>query len=80
MTPPTPVAALPASQNGKVTSDIQMSNRDLLLPTDHFVDRHIGPREEDIAHMLHTLGVNSLAELMNETIPGHIRLKSNLKL
>ncbi|MEZ4592578.1 MAG: aminomethyl-transferring glycine dehydrogenase [Chloroflexota bacterium] len=57
-----------------------LSNRDLLLPTDHFVDRHIGPREEDIAHMLHTLGAASLAELMEQTIPGSIRLASSLKL
>ncbi|MBK7894920.1 MAG: aminomethyl-transferring glycine dehydrogenase [Anaerolineaceae bacterium] len=57
-----------------------MSNRDLLLPTDRFVDRHVGPREEDIAHMLHTLGVASLAELMEQTIPGSIRLRNNLNL
>jgi hypothetical protein len=24
-------------------------NRDLLNPTDHFVDRHIGPRHEDMS-------------------------------
>ncbi|WP_420630525.1 aminomethyl-transferring glycine dehydrogenase [Candidatus Leptofilum sp.] len=57
-----------------------MSNRDLLTPTDHFVDRHIGPRDEDIAHMLHTLGVQSLAELMSETIPDNIRLGDKLQM
>ncbi|WP_420640902.1 aminomethyl-transferring glycine dehydrogenase [Candidatus Leptofilum sp.] len=80
MTTPTSVATLPSSQNGKVNGDIQMNNRDLLTPTDHFVDRHIGPREEDIAHMLHTLGVESLAELMNETIPDNIRLGDKLQM
>ncbi|MCB9006413.1 MAG: aminomethyl-transferring glycine dehydrogenase [Ardenticatenaceae bacterium] len=57
-----------------------MSNRDLLQPTDHFVDRHIGPRDEDIAHMLHNLGVQSLAELIEQTVPAKIRLASTLKL
>lgn len=84
MTPPTLVAAAPTAKNGSHAGnrngDIQMSNRDLLQPTDHFVDRHIGPREEEIAHMLHSLGVDSLAELIEQTIPAKIRLKGKLKL
>jgi glycine dehydrogenase len=63
-----------------VNGDIQMSNRDLLQPTDHFVDRHIGPRPTDIEHMLTSLGVASMAELMGQTIPAKIRLQDKLKL
>ncbi|VAW35804.1 Glycine dehydrogenase [decarboxylating] (glycine cleavage system P protein), partial [hydrothermal vent metagenome] len=66
--------------NGKVNGDIQMSNRDLLQPTDHFVDRHIGPRQADIEHMLTSLGVASMGELMAQTIPSKIRLQGKLKL
>jgi len=55
-------------------------NRDLLNPTDHFVDRHIGPRPEAIAHMLETLGLRSLDELIGETIPAAIMLDADLTL
>ncbi len=68
------------SPNGKLNGDIQMSNRDLLFPTDRFVDRHLGPRDDDIAHMLHTLGAKTLAALMDETIPDNIRLGEQLQL
>ncbi len=77
---PTLVADTPARKNGRSHGDTQLSNRDLLLPTDHFVDRHIGPREEEIAQMLATLQVGSLAELIDQTIPAHIRLPNKLKL
>ncbi|MCA9873912.1 MAG: hypothetical protein KC441_09660, partial [Anaerolineales bacterium] len=56
------------------------SNRDLLNPTDHFVDRHIGPRPEAIAHMLETLGLRSLDQLIDQTIPAAIRLGADLRL
>ena len=47
---------------------------------DLFVNRHIGPRENDIKEMLSTIGVESIDVLMNETIPENIRLKEKLKL
>lgn len=56
------------------------SNRDLLNPTDHFVDRHIGPRPEAITHMLNLLGVPSLDALIAETIPAAIMLDADLSL
>ena len=84
MTIPTSFAAAAAlqkgSHNGKVNGDIHMSNRDLLVPTDHFVDRHIGPREEEIVHMLASLQVGSLDELIEQTIPSNIRLTGKIKL
>ncbi len=51
-----------------------------LSTTDHFVDRHIGPSESQIREMLETLGPASLEELMDETIPGAIRMKGKLDL
>jgi glycine dehydrogenase len=47
---------------------------------DLFASRHIGPREEEIDEMLRFVGVNSLEELINQTVPSDIRLKEPLKL
>ncbi len=47
---------------------------------DQFVNRHIGPREEDIPEMLNEIGVNSIEELIDKTIPENIRLKKGLNL
>src|SRR5262249_10767222 len=48
--------------------------------TDTFVRRHVGPSEEDIREMLGTLGLSSLAELVDETVPAAIRLARPLTL
>jgi len=47
---------------------------------DKFVNRHIGPNEEEIEKMLSVIGVSSLDELINKTVPDSIRLKKKLKL
>src|SRR5687767_6431209 len=44
-----------------------------MYSVDSFVDRHIGPREADIQEMLDTLGVPSLGELVDKTVPSQIR-------
>src|SRR5580700_7622315 len=46
--------------------------------TDDFVPRHIGPDEADVREMLATLGVGSLAELIDQTVPESIRLTKPL--
>jgi glycine dehydrogenase len=51
-----------------------------LGPTDTFVRRHIGPNAQDVAEMLQLLGVSSLDELIDQTVPPAIRLKRPLKL
>ncbi|HZB66787.1 MAG TPA: hypothetical protein VE503_05135, partial [Ornithinibacter sp.] len=38
-----------------------------------FAGRHIGPREEDVAGMLSTVGRSSLADLIETAVPGGIR-------
>jgi len=50
------------------------------MKTDAFALRHIGPRENDIQHMLKTIGVDSIDQLLYETFPDGIRLKNDLNL
>ena len=47
---------------------------------DDFIDRHIGPRSDDIAAMLKTIGAESTEALMLETMPGSIRQERALEL
>lgn len=48
--------------------------------TDKFVKRHIGPSDDEIEQMLGLIGVASIDELIDRTVPAGIRLKSDLKL
>jgi glycine dehydrogenase len=50
------------------------------MKTDAFALRHIGISEKDLAHMYKTIGIDSLDQLINETIPSDIRLKNDLHL
>ncbi|MBE9583886.1 aminomethyl-transferring glycine dehydrogenase [Mucilaginibacter sp. JRF] len=53
------------------------------LNTDYqekFQSRHIAPNDADTAEMLKTVGVNSLDELIEQTVPAQIRLKNPLNL
>ncbi|MCF7569047.1 aminomethyl-transferring glycine dehydrogenase [Sabulilitoribacter arenilitoris] len=50
------------------------------MNTNAFALRHIGPREEDQNMMLKTIGVDSLDQLIYETVPDDIRLKNGLNL
>src|SRR6201996_5401903 len=45
-----------------------------------FQSRHIAPNQADTAQMLKTIGVNSLDELIDQTVPAGIRLKKPLNL
>lgn len=47
---------------------------------DLFVDRHIGPREEEVQQMLEKCGVSSMEDLIDKTIPETIRLPEPLSL
>src|ERR1019366_4087648 len=51
-----------------------------LRSTDHFVNRHIGPDAAQKQEMLRAIGVNSLDELIDQTIPANIRKKDKLNL
>ena len=48
--------------------------------TNNFAQRHIGPRPDEVGRMLAQIGVESLDELMDKTIPPKIRLKDGLNL
>ena len=50
------------------------------MKTDLLADRHIGIQEADLPAMLEKIGVKSLDELINKTIPSKIRLKEPLAL
>lgn len=50
------------------------------MKTDAFALRHIGTGEKDFSHMFKTIGIDSLDQLINETIPSDIRLKNELNL
>ena len=50
------------------------------MKTDAFALRHIGPRENELQHMLKTIGAETLDQLISETIPDDIRLKTTLDL
>lgn len=50
------------------------------MRTDAFALRHIGPREEDLQHMFKTIGVESMDQLIYETLPDDIKLKNPLNL
>ena len=45
-----------------------------------FKDRHIAPNSDDTEAMLNTLGLNSVDELIGQTVPEKIRLKQPLNL
>ncbi|MCK6458003.1 MAG: aminomethyl-transferring glycine dehydrogenase [Phycisphaerae bacterium] len=47
---------------------------------DSFPDRHIGPRDSDLAAMLQTVEAESLDALIDATIPESIRLRTPLNL
>ena len=50
------------------------------MKIEHFKSRHIGIKPEDLEHMLQTVGVSSIDELIEQTIPENIRLKKPLSL
>ncbi|MFN2439267.1 MAG: aminomethyl-transferring glycine dehydrogenase, partial [Chitinophagaceae bacterium] len=50
------------------------------LQSTEFRRRHIGPNEEETEQMLKTIGIRSIEELMNRTVPPGIRMQEELSL
>jgi glycine dehydrogenase len=50
------------------------------MQSDKFVNRHNGPRDFELPQMLETVGVSSLDELIDKTVPESIRLRTQLRL
>ncbi len=57
-----------------------MTRSELLDPSDTFCRRHVGPGDVEATQMLRVIGVGSLDELIDQTVPEGIRLKSTLQL
>ena len=47
---------------------------------ENFSRRHIGPSTSELNNMLQTIGVNSIEDLLSQTIPDKIRLKTDLNI
>jgi len=47
---------------------------------DKFVNRHNGPRDNELPQMLKVIGTDSLDQLIDQAVPKNIRLKNPLKL
>ena len=47
---------------------------------ENFTKRHIGPSSSEISEILEFLGVESIEQLLNETIPKKIRLKNEINI
>lgn len=45
-----------------------------------FVNRHVGVNEKDVKNMCDLIGVNSLDDLIDKTVPSSIRLKEKIQL
>ncbi|MBP1630857.1 MAG: glycine dehydrogenase (aminomethyl-transferring) [Bacteroidetes bacterium] len=48
--------------------------------TNNFAPRHNGPQDEDVQKMLKVIGLNSIDEVVDKTIPASIRMKTPLNL
>jgi len=57
-----------------------MQSNNVIEFHDKFVDRHIGPNTIEVKEMLEKIGVESLDELIDKTIPASIRLKEKIDL
>jgi glycine dehydrogenase len=70
----------PTKDRKRMTTTTPRRNADLLPPLDQFVPRHLGPTSDDVAQMLAVIGVTSLAELIDQTVPAAIRRQTPLDL
>ena len=57
-----------------------VTDRDRFAAPDTFPRRHLGPKPRDLAAMLDAVGVSSLEELADATVPASIRLAETLSL
>src|SRR3982750_1676578 len=67
-------------QRTSMSVDFRSASLTHLAYSDEFVARHIGPNAQQTAAMLATLGVSSVKELIDKTVPENIRLKGELNL
>ena len=63
-----------------MSAELEMSAEMEMESQSRFTSRHIGPRPRDVEEMLGSMGLGSLAELIDQTVPESIRLKTDLDL
>ena len=51
-----------------------------LQQKNEFLSRHLGPREHEISEMLNAIGIHSIDELIDQTIPEIIRSKQQIQM
>jgi len=61
-------------------ADASPSLRESLNLRDQFIDRHIGPRDEQVEQMLAAIGVSSMKELIDQAVPASLRTDRPLAL
>ncbi|MFI4860081.1 MAG: aminomethyl-transferring glycine dehydrogenase [Phycisphaerales bacterium JB063] len=54
--------------------------RSVLDPTDLFLNRHIGPTDDELEDMAKACGFDSVAKLIDATVPNAIRMQTPLEL
>jgi glycine dehydrogenase len=59
---------------------LEPNHQQNLSPIDGFAGRHIGPTPSEIQQMLEVLGISSLDELIDKTVPAAIRISGALQL
>src|SRR3954470_15885765 len=69
---PQPQTSLPHDEN--------TISANVLNAGDTFVRRHVGPNGDDIKSMLAELGLDSLDELIDQTVPAAIRIQQPLQI
>lgn len=76
------LSTLPSSRYLCITSHKKeaFSIGEILPPQDAFASRHIGPRKEERQEMLAYLGMKSIFELVEKTVPENIRIQQELLL
>ena len=70
----TPLSSLRLTARGLATAHSPSS---LLSSLDTFTDRHIGPDEHEIQHMLAQLGYDSMDAFVADTVPPKIRVPTS---
>ncbi|MBK8188571.1 MAG: aminomethyl-transferring glycine dehydrogenase [Cellvibrio sp.] len=63
-----------------MSNDFRSASLNQLAFHDEFIGRHLGPDAQQTVEMLQTLGLKSIKELIDQTVPDGIRLKSELNL
>jgi glycine dehydrogenase len=63
-----------------MATNVMLSKLKLFMSSTNFAARHIGPRNEEITDMLQSIGVDSIDQLIDQTVPSLIRAKQPLAI